>query len=138
MAGMAGMAGWRAANASQRALPLLGQEQTSCRTYAAGDADAFLASCRCASWARACIRRIQRRSSGQHGLETRMLIIPASDPVDEEPRTHPWNRTAYDEDAGAYVNFVEHPERIPTSLEDYVPHGDQAAAKTFYSMLAWV
>lgn len=52
-------------------------------------------------------------------------------------RNHPWLRgTNHPEHR--YYNFVEQPDLIETSLEDFMPFADMQAVQTFYQMLRWL
>lgn len=52
-------------------------------------------------------------------------------------RTHPWT-SAIDDESNQYYDFIEHPELIETSLEDFIPFEEYPAIKTFYKMLSWL
>ena len=52
-------------------------------------------------------------------------------------RTHPWQGSSYDKQV-RYYNFVENPELIDTSLEDFTPWNSFQAVQTFYDFLRWV
>ena len=52
-------------------------------------------------------------------------------------RTHPWSKTEYSNDGGAYYNFCDHPELIPEVLEDFRPHAHHEAVQVFYKFLSW-
>lgn len=58
--------------------------------------------------------------------------------MEEDRRTHPWGKTAYDERGGFYSNFIDNPELITEVLEDYKPHENKEAVQTFYSFLKWI
>lgn len=58
--------------------------------------------------------------------------------IEEDRRTHPWGKTAYEEKGGQYFNFIESPESIPYVLEDFTPFADKPAVKTFYEFLKWI
>jgi hypothetical protein len=49
-------------------------------------------------------------------------------------RLHPYGADAHGQ--RAFVDFMAHPEKISTSLEDFLPFSDQTAIQTFYQMLA--
>lgn len=49
-------------------------------------------------------------------------------------RAHPWTVSESDP-ACRYVNFVEHPELIESTLEDFHDQQDTAHAKSFYSLI---
>lgn len=58
--------------------------------------------------------------------------------TEEDRRTHPWGKTAYDERGGFYSNFIVNPELITEALEDFKPHEGREAVQTFYSFLKWI
>jgi hypothetical protein len=45
--------------------------------------------------------------------------------LEEDRRTHPWGKTAYNERGGFYSNFIKNPELITEVLEDFKPHEDR-------------
>lgn len=47
-------------------------------------------------------------------------------------------KTAYNERAGFYTNFILNPELITEVLEDFKPHEEKKAIQTFYSFLRWI
>ena len=57
---------------------------------------------------------------------------------EQDRRSHPWGKTAYNERAGFYSNFIQHPELITEVLEDFKPHEDKKAIQTFYTFLKWI
>lgn len=63
-------------------------------------------------------------------LETEFLAEP-------EVRAHPWT-TALTDESHRYYNFIENPELISTSLEDFLPFDKYQAVQTFYEMLRWL
>lgn len=52
-------------------------------------------------------------------------------------RMHPWT-TAESDESERYYDFIEHPELIETSLEDFVPYDRYPAIRTFYRLLRWL
>lgn len=69
-----------------------------------------------------------------------MLVIPellSADDLDD-CRTHPWGKTTYAEDGGAYYDFKVSPELIPHVLEDFIPFAHYATVQRFYAFLEWV
>lgn len=50
-------------------------------------------------------------------------------------RQHPWTTTARAENAGAYFDFIKHPELIREKLEDFKPHESHRAVQFFYEMI---
>jgi len=67
-----------------------------------------------------------------------MLIVREPARLGGRYKTHPWSKTSYSEDGGAYYDFCEHPELIPEVLEDFRPYADREAVQVFYRFLAWV
>lgn len=63
-------------------------------------------------------------------------VIPSRSSTDR--RSHPWGKTAYEEDGGAYYSFIERPELIREVLEDYRPHAERPAIQKFYELLEWI
>lgn len=53
-----------------------------------------------------------------------------------EPRRHPW--TVGKEAPFRYHDFKQHPELIPTVLEDFVPYAQQPGFEGFFDFLRWV
>jgi hypothetical protein len=53
------------------------------------------------------------------------------------PRAHPWT-TASKDPACRYVDFRSEPEKIPTSLEDFIRWKQYPAIECFYDFLRWV
>lgn len=58
--------------------------------------------------------------------------------LENDRRSHPWGKTAYDERAGFYSNFIENPQLITEVLEDFKPYESKPAVQTFYSFLEWI
>lgn len=54
-----------------------------------------------------------------------------------EPRTHPWQGSLRDPNA-KFIDFLEHPELVRTSLEDFVPYAAQPAIDRFFSLIEWM
>lgn len=50
------------------------------------------------------------------------------------PRSHPWTGAASDK-TSRYYDLLESPERVRTSLEDFVPWARYAAVEAFYVLL---
>lgn len=57
---------------------------------------------------------------------------------EDDRRSHPWGKTTYEERGGVYTNFINAPELITESLEDFKPHNTQRAVQIFYSFLKWI
>ena len=55
----------------------------------------------------------------------------------EGTRAHPW-LTCEDDPTCRYYDFKQHPELIPTSLEDFKSWSHYPAIQDFYSLLAWL
>lgn len=53
-----------------------------------------------------------------------------------EGRLHPYGADALG--LHAYIDFKACPEKIPSSLEDFLPFSDRPAVQTFYEMLAYI
>lgn len=51
-------------------------------------------------------------------------------------RMHPYLSSRPGE--AGFVDFRQQPERIPEVLEDYRPHADQPAVRTFFEFLRWI
>lgn len=62
------------------------------------------------------------------------VVAGRPDENDSSVRTHPWTVTDY-EGGGRYVDFIEHPELIETSLEDFISHAQRPAIRRFYQLL---
>lgn len=58
--------------------------------------------------------------------------------LEEDRRSNPWGKTSYEERAGFYSDFINHPELITEVLEDFKPHEDKEAVLTFYAFLKWI
>jgi hypothetical protein len=67
-----------------------------------------------------------------------MLIVPDDSKTQSGCRTHPWSRTEYIEDGGAYYDFKSRPDLIPEVLEDFRPHAKYDAIQQFYKFLRWI
>ena len=52
-------------------------------------------------------------------------------------RTHPWTSSISDE-SHRYYDFINHPELVETSLEDFVPFARYPAVATFYDLIRWL
>lgn len=65
-----------------------------------------------------------------------MLVNFDPIPNDEgETRSHPWSKTAYDENGGFYTDFTHNLDLITEVLEDFKPHEHHPSVQTFYSLL---
>ena len=52
-------------------------------------------------------------------------------------RMHPWT-TALGNESEQYYNFIENPELIESSLEDFIPFAHYRAIPAFYDLLRWL
>lgn len=57
--------------------------------------------------------------------------------AESNARYVPYTFTRHDADGG-YYDFVQHPDLIPSSLEDFRPFGDLPAIERFYALLTWL
>ena len=65
-----------------------------------------------------------------------MDVFPEPDAAWTKHRIHPYIASRPGE--AGFVNFRQQPERIPEVLEDYLPHADQPAVRTFFEFLRWI
>jgi hypothetical protein len=70
-----------------------------------------------------------------------VITLPNIDDPEPGDRTHPWTATEYGDEknaGGRYVDFKQFPEKIPETLEDFIPYASWPAVQHFYAFLAWI
>lgn len=55
----------------------------------------------------------------------------------EQIRDHPWIVT-WNDPIARYVDFRKHPEKIESSLEDFIPYAHYPMVQRYYEFLRWV
>ena len=72
------------------------------------------------------------------GVFNKYMIAYRAEEFDSNtPRAHPWTGTTENKNL-KYINFIEYPEKIRTSLEDWVTHSHEDFAEEFYQLLEWI
>lgn len=64
------------------------------------------------------------------------MEIYFSDKGFENPRSHPYIYTRQGE--AGFVDFRNEPDRIPSTLEDFIPFNQEPAVQIFYDFLRWL